>query len=683
MSTRRDFLKYSAAASASGLLPFSMKAPAAVKSGSSLSVAIVADPLTFDPHLAGNLQGRATTQAIHDTLLTVDKDGRLAPNLARIRNPDTGSIRGREIGTLDTVEVVDSHTIKLTLKNAFAAFLFPLIDVSGCIASPTALEKWGKDYGLHPAGTGPFKVAEYLKDAQSVLEKNGDYRNKGKPGVDQLILRPIPVDSTRLAELRSGGVQFAESLPLRDIQRLRAAGEIAVSEKVGFRWEYFGFNLRGENPGHSRKFRQAFQWAIDREALHQAAYFGTGSIGYDGILPGSPFHDADYRPFTPDMDMAKRLIDESGIDTPVTITASLRPDPVKQRAAQIFQATAEELGVKVEIEQTNSAGYRSTLRGGKMPIDLQGWWGYRPDPDQYLCILLHSTGSYAKRHGYNNPEMDKILDGERAAQNEAEGRTLFRKLADLMNEDAVYVPWHYSSDILGQHGAGGVSVSGDRAVVRVGPRCRRLCRGARLQHARRRAAGRARSAIARLSLAGTVRSLTANSQTLKPHRKSVISHEFIAKSAGNVIGSPRSGPRTTGLYSNSPCEDYRLVAASDWLRFAALDHDVILSCLRLCHVIGGLQPYPGLRGRAECLGQSDRHFARNAGAAVHDVRERLTADPQDLRAFGDAQAERLQAGYAHHLAGVRRVLHRHGVSPFISGSRSGSRRGRPRPRSGR
>ena len=79
MSTRRDFLKYSAAASASGLLPFSMKAPAAVKSGSSLSVAIVADPLPFDPHLAGNLQGRATTQAIHDTLLTVDKDGRLAP----------------------------------------------------------------------------------------------------------------------------------------------------------------------------------------------------------------------------------------------------------------------------------------------------------------------------------------------------------------------------------------------------------------------------------------------------------------------------------------------------------------------------------------------------------------------------------------------------------------------------
>jgi peptide/nickel transport system substrate-binding protein len=284
-----------------------------------------------------------------------------------------------------------------------------------------------------------------------VLEKNGNYWRTGKPHLDQLVLRPVPTDNTRLAELRSGGVQLAESLPLQDIQRLRKSKEFVVSEKVGFRWEYFGFNLRDQYPGHSKKFRQAFQWAIDREALQQIAYFGTGSIGYDGILPGSPFHDANYKPFKRDMDKAKRLLDESGVDLPVTITAPLRPNPVKQRAAQVFQATAEELGVKIEIEQIDSAGYRSTLRAGTLPIDLQGWWGYRPDPDQYLYILLHSTGSYAKRHGYNNPEMDKLLDGERMAKSEGERRKLFRKISDLMNEDAVYVPWHYSSDFKGLH----------------------------------------------------------------------------------------------------------------------------------------------------------------------------------------------------------------------------------------
>ena len=143
------------------------------------------------------------------------------------------------------------------------------------------------------------------------------------------------------------------------------------------------------------------------------AYFGTGSIGYDGIMPGSPFHDPGYK-LKRDLNVAKRLIGESGIATPVTIQAPLQPDPVKQRAGQLFQAMAAELEVKVNIEQIDSAGYRDQLRAGKMPIDLFGWWGYRPDPDQYLGILLHSTGSYAKYHSYSNLKMDELILAERA-----------------------------------------------------------------------------------------------------------------------------------------------------------------------------------------------------------------------------------------------------------------------------
>ena len=192
MTTRREFLKTSAAAAvAGGFLPYAGRAPAAVKDGGTLTVALVADPRTLDPHLTGSLQGRATTQAIHDTLLDIDANGRLAPglveswewkddrtvvlttrsgvkfhdgtefdaeavryNLERIRNPDTGSIRGGEISALDTIEVLDAKTVRLRLKQPFAAFLFPLVDVAGCVASPAAIEQWGDEYGLHPSGTG-------------------------------------------------------------------------------------------------------------------------------------------------------------------------------------------------------------------------------------------------------------------------------------------------------------------------------------------------------------------------------------------------------------------------------------------------------------------------------------------------------------------------------------------------
>jgi peptide/nickel transport system substrate-binding protein len=478
---RRSLLLFSAASAASRAVR-----PAGAASNDALAVAIFADPLSFDPHLTGNLQGRAATRAIHDTLFTVDARGRIAPglvetweqpdaktyllhlrqdvqfhdgtsfdaaavqfNINRIFDASLGSIRAGELSALDNIAVVDAHTLRLTLKYPFAAFLFPLTDVAGCIGSPAAMQRWKADYGLHPIGTGPFKLAEYQKDAHTTLEKNSSYWVAGKPLLDRVVLRPIPTDSTRLAELQAGGVQIAEALPLQDIKRVRQMARIKVSERVGFRWEYFGFDLREAYPGRSKPFRQAFQWAIDREALHQVAYFGTGAIGYDGILPGSPFSDPSYRPFSSDLDRAKRLIEQSGLSNPIVITALLQPDPVKQRAAQVFQANAEAIGVQVKIEQVDSAGYRSSLGAGTMAVDLQGWWGYRPDPDQYLAILLGTQGSYAKWNGYANPDMDKLIMAERAATSESDRRNAFRQMSVLMNDDAAYVPWHYTSDFKG------------------------------------------------------------------------------------------------------------------------------------------------------------------------------------------------------------------------------------------
>jgi len=312
--TRRAFIGSSAAAAAGAALTparsRAQAAPAIARRGGTLAVAVFADPLNFDPARSANVQGRTACRALHDTLFTVDAQGRLAPglveswerpddktfllklrqnvkfqdgtpfdaeavrfNIERLGDPALGSIRGGEIRTLDKVEVVDAHTVRMSLKYPFAAFLFPFTDVTGCIGSPTAMQKWGLDYALHPVGAGPFKLVEYAKDSRTVLERNPDYWDAGKPHLDQVVLRPIPTDSTRLAELRAGGVQIAEALPLQNIRQLRDGKEIVVSEKIGFRWEYFGFNCRDEFPGRSKKFRQAFQWAIDREGVASGGLF--------------------------------------------------------------------------------------------------------------------------------------------------------------------------------------------------------------------------------------------------------------------------------------------------------------------------------------------------------------------------------------------------------------------------
>ena len=172
--TRRGFIGRAALGTAGGVLAAKGLAarPAIAQSGGTLRMAIFADPLTLDPHSTGNLQGRATCRAIHDTLFTIDPQGRLAPGLAeswkqpddttylvkirsgvkfhdgtsfdaeavrynieRIRNPPEGLYSGRkdEFRALDTVDTVDTHTVRFKLKYPFVAFLFPMTDVSGCI----------------------------------------------------------------------------------------------------------------------------------------------------------------------------------------------------------------------------------------------------------------------------------------------------------------------------------------------------------------------------------------------------------------------------------------------------------------------------------------------------------------------------------------------------------------------
>ena len=129
-------------------------------------------------------------------------------NLERMLNPETQNVWASEIAQLESVEVIDTHTVQLKTKALLAAFLIPLYDMNGMQLSPAAVQV-GSGHRFPPVGTGPFKFVEFIKDQHVILERNPDYWQEGKPYLDQLTFRAIPVDSTRLTELRSGGIQLA------------------------------------------------------------------------------------------------------------------------------------------------------------------------------------------------------------------------------------------------------------------------------------------------------------------------------------------------------------------------------------------------------------------------------------------------------------------------------------------
>src|SRR5713226_3728818 len=117
-------------------------------------------------------------------------------------------------------QVVDDSTVRVTLKQPFAAFLFRLAHSAGGIVSPAAHQKWGKDLALHPTGTGPFKFVEWVKGDRVVLEKNDGYWG-GRPLLDRVTVKTVKEDAAPVLMLESGDTDLIPTIRPEDIPRLR------------------------------------------------------------------------------------------------------------------------------------------------------------------------------------------------------------------------------------------------------------------------------------------------------------------------------------------------------------------------------------------------------------------------------------------------------------------------------
>jgi peptide/nickel transport system substrate-binding protein len=472
-----------AAAPTSAPAPAPTTAAAAVKPGGSFVVALALDPQSMDPAHTGEPQARSVRNCVTEALFDLDASGKLIPRLAesweqtdpttymlhlrkgvkfhdgtafdaaaakfnfdRMRDPATENVWASEITQLDSMEVVDPNTVRVKTKQPFAPALIPLYDVNGMQLSPAAVQRWGKDIGTHAVGTGPFKFVEYVKDDHVQLERNPDYWQQGQPKIDQLRFRVVPSDATRETELRSGGAHLVEYLPFQDVERLKAMNDIVVSEKPGFRVDWVEFQAEVE-PGNNKLFRQAWNWLIDRDAIQNVVYRGTGAPGWDLLLPGTRFGDPTYKPTHVDLAKAKDLLQQSGVKLPIDLTTYIEQDPVRQREVQILQANVADAGINLKVEVLDTAAWNTRHKAGDFTLSL-GWWGYRPDPDQYLPVNIRTGGSWNWAR-YSSPQIDDLLQQEEIQTDDAKRIQNFRQIAEIMTDDAVYIPYHYGSNIKG------------------------------------------------------------------------------------------------------------------------------------------------------------------------------------------------------------------------------------------
>ena len=351
-----------------------------------------------------------------------------------------GSNRRSELASVSEVEVVDPLTVRLRLKAPASPLLAVLADRAGMPVSPAQARKLDDKFGTAPVCVGPWQYVERVPQDRIVLERSPHYFDPKSVHFDRLVFRIIPDDNVRVANLRSGDIDFMHLVGPTDAVNLKKEGRFEVASVTGLGYQGITINLKNKtgkaNPSgdlgtplaNDPRVREAFDLAIDREALNQVAWDGQYTPGCTPVSPVSPFYDKSRKCPARDLARAKKLLAEAGLAGGVTFEMMLTNNPQQRRVGEIIQGMAREAGVNVSLRPTEFASQLQQQDAGAFQTSLIGWSG-RVDPDANIHQFQTCAGSLNVGR-FCDDAVDGLLNKAREVSDQKERFDLYRQAID-------------------------------------------------------------------------------------------------------------------------------------------------------------------------------------------------------------------------------------------------------------
>jgi len=457
-------------------------------SAQTLRIALRQELDTLDPTLATTYVGRIVFAGLCDKLFDIDEKLNIVPQLAtefEWADPKTlvlhlrqgvtfqdgevmdaeavkasltrdltlpGSYRKNEISLIDHIDIVDPATVRIGLKAASGAFLAQLTDRAGMILAPKVAAEEGKDFTQHPVCSGPFKFAERVPQDHVTLERFPGYWDAKDIHFDRVVYQILVDSSVRLANLKAGTIDLSENIVPTDAAAVKADPKLRLvtSDSLG----YFGItnNLdngpQAKNPyGQNALVRQAFDLAIDRQALVNVVYNGMFTPNVQAVPSSSPFYDAALKVPARDVAKAKALLKQAGVTLPVKLELLAFTNPEVLQTAEVIQSMASEAGFEVHIQSMEFASSLAAAPRGAFQAYLIGWSG-RVDIDGSTYSFLHSGAANNDGH-YANAAVDKLLDEARGMTDVTKRKELYAQMWPLLRQDLPLTYLYTPANIVG------------------------------------------------------------------------------------------------------------------------------------------------------------------------------------------------------------------------------------------
>jgi len=295
-----------------------------------------------------------------------------------------------------------------------------------------------------PAGTGPFRLTEWVPGQYAKLARFPGYYQKDLPYLDQFVFKRLAQAETLVPNLKSGAVDDVLISSLADVGPLQADKRYAVepSENSGSVFNII-VNVR-KPPFDKKEVRQALSYSLNRAGMAQSAFFGVSravtspfyspsSLAYRANLVGA-------HPF--ELQRAASLLERAGVRN-LEMTINATPAwPQMKLFSLIWQSDLAKIGVRLAVNEVENAqfydiGGSGDLRG----FALHPWINARTtrDPAIFFNTQYNYRGDDRNPYGYRNAQLEKLISDGAVETNVNRRRNLYQLANEMIVDDGFMI----------------------------------------------------------------------------------------------------------------------------------------------------------------------------------------------------------------------------------------------------
>jgi peptide/nickel transport system substrate-binding protein len=345
----------------------------------------------------------------------------------------------------------DDSTFVMKLSTPFLPML-GILSMEYCAIVPKeAVDFYATEFRSNPVGTGPFKFKRWEENQAMYFVKNPNYFHKNLVQIDGVKTLFIPDKKIAFLEILNGNLDYVSGLESSFINELLTRNGELKNEKTGIlqyrkapylNMEYFGINLTAlppDSPLQNKLFRQALNFAIDRQLMMSSLRNNVGKPANAGFVPfGLPsFDEEKVKGYTYDLTKAKSLLDKSGYlenENPESLVLFTNKDYLDLTTFVAKQW--ERIGVKVEIDVLESSLLRDGMRKSSIPFFRASWIADYPDPESFLCMFYSKNPPPPNYTRYNNPDYDVLYEKAISEPDKDKRIALYQEMDRKIVEDA-------------------------------------------------------------------------------------------------------------------------------------------------------------------------------------------------------------------------------------------------------